>query len=250
MHGDYTPHGNTFDVGMTCAKAISRYRPGEVDAVKCGGDGERDNGNGSLMRIMPVSLYYALEEEYWKDSFLEEAADNIHAVSSLTHRHPRSLIACLMYTSICHELIYCKDEPLYMPVWKGIHGTFDFYERKARSLPWFDDAFKREIESDKYGRLRDLEKFANLPENEIQSSGYVVHTFEAAIWCLLNSDSYEECVLKAVNLGEDTDTVGAVAGGLAGLVYGYDNIPVKWVDTIVKKDWIERLCEEFADIME
>ena len=89
----------------------------------------------------------------------------------------------------------------------------------------------------------------SLPDNEIKSSGYVVHTLEAAVWCLLNSASYEECVLKAVNLGDDTDTVGAVAGGLAGLAYGYENIPKEWLDVIVKKDWITKLCKDFACIM-
>lgn len=92
-----------------------------------------------------------------------------------------------------------------------------------------------------------MTEFAKLPENEIKSSGYVVDTLEAAVWCLLNSKSYSECVLKAVNLGDDTDTVGAVAGGLAGLAglwYGYDNIPKEWLDVIVKKEWIETLCEQ------
>ena len=72
---------------------------------------------------------------------------------------------------------------------------------------------------------------------------------EADDWCLLNSSSYEECVLKAVNLGDDTDTVGAVAGGLAGLAYVYENIPKVWLDVIVKKDWINKLCEDFENIM-
>ena len=89
----------------------------------------------------------------------------------------------------------------------------------------------------------------NLPDSEIKGSGYVVDTLEAAIWCLLNSESYAECVLKAVNLGDDTDTVGAIAGGLAGLAYGYDNIPTEWLDVIVKKDWISKLCEDFVCIM-
>ena len=248
IEGEYTPHGRVFDVGITCSRAIASYRPG-MDPTKCGGYGERDNGNGSLMRIMPVSLYDALEEEYWNDTFIEEAAENAHNASSLTHGHPRSQIACLMHTSICHELIYRGKEPVYMALWKGIHGTFDFYERRASLLPWYSEEFKSEIAKDAYGRLRDLEAFMNLPDSEIKSSGYVVDTLEAAIWCLLNSDSYAECVLKAVNLGDDTDTVGAVAGGLAGLAYGYENIPEDWRDVIVEKDWIIKLCEDFAYIM-
>ena len=71
----------------------------------------------------------------------------------------------------------------------------------------------------------------------------MVDSIEAAVWCLLNTSSYSECVLKAVNLGEDTDTVGAIAGSLAGAVYGYDNIPREWLDDLIKRDYLENLCE-------
>lgn len=71
----------------------------------------------------------------------------------------------------------------------------------------------------------------------------MVDTLEAAIWCLLNTSSYKDCVIKAVNLGEDTDTVAAIAGGLAGMFYGYDMIPKEWLDVIVKCDYIESLCD-------
>lgn len=102
--------------------------------------------------------------------------------------------------------------------------------------------FKEELAH--YMRLQE-EGFADTAQEEIQSTGYIVHTLEAAIWCLLTTESYEECVLKAVNLGEDTDTVAAVAGGLAGLYYGYENIPEPWLETIVKRDAVEELCDEF-----
>jgi ADP-ribosylglycohydrolase len=85
--------------------------------------------------------------------------------------------------------------------------------------------------------------FMDLPGETIKSGGYVVETLEAALWCLLNSDSYESCVLKAVNLGEDTDTVAAVAGGLAGIYYGYEAIPEKWISQIARLDYIKGLCE-------
>jgi ADP-ribosylglycohydrolase len=75
----------------------------------------------------------------------------------------------------------------------------------------------------------------------------VLHTLEASIWCLLTTDNYKDAVLKAVNLGEDTDTTGAVTGGLAGLLYGLDNIPENWIKQIAKHDDIEELAERLGE---
>ena len=72
----------------------------------------------------------------------------------------------------------------------------------------------------------------------------VVDTLEAAIWCVLTTDSYKSCVLAAVNLGEDTDTVAAVAGGLAGALYGLNSIPKKWLAALKRRDYIEKMCED------
>jgi ADP-ribosylglycohydrolase len=76
--------------------------------------------------------------------------------------------------------------------------------------------------------------------DEVPSSGFVRHTYKAALWCLVNTDSYEECVRLAVNLGSDTDTTAAVAGGLAGIVYGIEAIPAEWMEALRGKDIIER----------
>jgi ADP-ribosylglycohydrolase len=78
---------------------------------------------------------------------------------------------------------------------------------------------------------------------EIKSSGYVVDTLEAAIWCVMTTKDYKSCVLKAVNLGEDTDTVAAVAGGLAGALYGYGAIPEEWLSALLDREYISSLCE-------
>ena len=102
--------------------------------------------------------------------------------------------------------------------------------------------FRRTLEVYQYDRMRDLEAFASLPEGSIRSSGYVVDALEAAVWSLVNADSFETALLKAVNLGDDTDTVGAIAGGLAGLFYTYDAIPEEWLAEIQRREWIEGLC--------
>jgi ADP-ribosylglycohydrolase len=87
----------------------------------------------------------------------------------------------------------------------------------------------------------------NFEEEEIKSDGYVLHTLEAALWCVMKGESYEETVLLAVNLGEDTDTTAAIAGGMAGLIYGASSIPRKWLDALVKVDEIKRLGKRLFD---
>ena len=94
-----------------------------------------------------------------------------------------------------------------------------------------------------YWRFLNYNKFISLEEYEIESSGYVVDSLEAALWCFLTTNNYKDCILKAVNLGEDTDTIAAIAGGLAGLYYGYDNIPEEWIDVLKNKEVIYSLCK-------
>ena len=89
-----------------------------------------------------------------------------------------------------------------------------------------------------------------LTREDIKSGGYAVHTLEAAVWCLLTTDSYRECVLKAVNLGLDTDTTAAVAGGLAGALYGLNFIPADWLHKLKKIESIESLCERISIVFQ
>jgi ADP-ribosylglycohydrolase len=87
-----------------------------------------------------------------------------------------------------------------------------------------------------------VEDISKLNEEDISSSGYVVHTLEASIWCLLNSTNYKDAVLRAVNLGDDTDTTSAVTGGLAALLYGYQSIPTEWLEVLARRNDIEELA--------
>jgi ADP-ribosylglycohydrolase len=88
--------------------------------------------------------------------------------------------------------------------------------------------------------MHDIKEF---DECDIKSSGYVVDTLEAAIWAVLTTDNYKDCVIKAVNLGDDTDTVGAVAGSLAGALYGIENIPSSWMEELKAKSYINSMCD-------
>lgn len=224
---EYTPHRVTFDVGNTTSIALTRFARG-TPPLKCGGKAERDNGNGSLMRILPIVFY--LRSCYGTDFFeVDEAREIIHNVSALTHAHARSKVACGIYVSCASCLMERQD--LKKSVETGILKAMDYY----RNHPEFSS------EVHHYERLTQ-DGFSNLDESEIRSTGYVVDTLEAAVWCLLTTESFRDCVLKAVNLGRDTDTVGAVAGGLAGLYYGYESIPDEWLSVIARRDYVEGLC--------
>ena len=225
--GAYTPYGETFDVGNATRKAINRYSAGTA-ALECGGKADGDNGNGSLMRILPILFY--LQSRYGTE-INEEAFEIIHKVSSITHAHKRSLMACGIYICIASEIT--QGIGLKAAIQTGTQKAMQYY----RNNPEFTHELKH------YARLENKD-FEKLPEEQIKSSGYVVDTLEAALWCLLNTNNYRDCVLKAVNLGEDTDTVAAVAGGLAGLYYKYENIPPQWLAVIAKRDYIEDLCDK------
>lgn len=226
--GKYTPFGEVFDIGMATARALSRYGMGE-EPTKSGGNGEKDNGNGSLMRILPVCLYL-FERQKTICTSEDESIYVIHNVSALTHGHLRSQMACGMYYFLVKAILE-KDGTLTERLQEGLNKAFEYYRKD----------FGNHAELKWYSRLFDLNTFQKAPSEQIKSSGYVVDTMEAAVWCLVTTDSYDAAVLKAVNLGDDTDTVAAVTGGLAGLYYGYESIPDAWLEAIQCKEWIQEL---------
>ena len=200
--GEYTPYGQAFDIGNGTRRALMRFEEG-TPALECGGKSDHENGNGSLMRILPIVFY--LRFKYGRDfTSKDEAFQIIHNISALTHAHKRSKIACGIYISIASELF--KEVDLKGAIESGIYKAMEYYRNQ--------NEFAEELNHYRRIESKDFEK-TNI--DKIKSSGYVVHTIEAAIWCLLNTKNYKNCGLKAVNRGEDTDTVAAVAGGLAGL---------------------------------
>lgn len=143
-------------------------------------------------------------------AFVEASDDGIARASAITHAHPVACRACTIYVHVARDLA------------RG-HTIAEAVARIGDTEPPFE-------------RLHDI---ASLPREGIRSDGYVVDTLEAALWCLAITDSYEACALTAVNLGDDTDTVAAVAGGLDGIAYGEDAIPRAWLDALRGRDIIE-----------
>ncbi|NBV09757.1 MAG: ADP-ribosylglycohydrolase family protein [Flavobacteriia bacterium] len=218
----WTPRGSVFDIGIATRQAIDRLAKGEKPDL-AGGFDVSSNGNGSLMRILPLVFYIF-------DKPISERYQITKQVSSITHGHIRSVIACFYYLEFARQIILGVDK-------------FEIYENlKAEISNHLNSLSINPSEISLYQRIL-KENVYKLTDQEISSSGYVLHTLEASIWCLLTTENFREATLKAVNLGEDTDTTGAVTGGLAGLLYGYDNIPQTWTESIARKTDIENLTE-------
>ncbi len=218
--GYWTPYNKVFDVGSTTKIAISAIKKG-VNPIEAGGKSEYDNGNGSLMRILPLAFYI-------KDMKINKRFKIIHEVSSITHSHIRSLIACGIYIEILINILKGNNlRSSYEDMKKTI---LNFYKKQQNELRHFKRILKQDI--------------SEIPEYKIKSRGYAIDTLEAALWCCLNNDSYKKTVLATVNLGGDTDTIGAVAGGLAGLYYGFKNIPKEWINVVARKEDIIELANK------
>lgn len=228
QEGLWTASGEVFDVGVTTAAALGRIMNG-VAAEVAGGDGPISNGNGSLMRILPIALRFARLET-------AELLRRVHVGSAITHRHLRSQMACGLYSLVVQRLL--KLESPQEALANGLAAFRDFYSR--------DPVWAAELHNFQLLLAGDL---AGREERDIDSGGYVVHTLTASLWCFVRTGNYEECVLKAVNLGEDTDTTGCVAGGLAGLYYGLEAIPSRWREAMARKQEVNDLFARFVAIV-
>lgn len=222
---NWTPHGEVFDVGNATREAIFRLDAG-VEPTEAGPAGEFHCGNGSLMRILPVGLYLALEGR-------DERAEITAACSRLTHGHPRCQLACVMFTEIVACLVRggSFEEAL-------CEGRDVLREQLESKFPEETAAFERLLAPD----------LSDFDEADVSSSGYVIHCLEASLWCTGRAESFREGVLAAVNLGDDTDTTGAVAGALLGLRFGHEQIPSDWIDVLARLSDVRALIERFQGV--
>ena len=211
-NGKYMQGHFTFDCGATVSRAISKYTTG-TPALESGCSGERDNGNGSLMRILPLA--------YIKDIDYE----TIENVSGLTHAHPRSKIACVLYIEMARSMIENEDLTMEEHIFSACDKIKEHY-KGSPELVHFEKIFNNDLE-------------------RVSGKGYVISTFEVVVYSLLNTDNYADAVLEAVNIGLDTDTTAAICGGLAGIYYGFDSIPIDWVNQIYRIEEVVELCERY-----
>ncbi len=222
--GLWTARGDVFDVGIATRHSIHRLING-VSPLHSGGVRVQENGNGSLMRILPLLFYI-------HNKHINYRFDTTRLISGITHGHIRSVVACFYYLEFARYIVHGKDKYWAYQTLKTDLITFlNSLSIDAEELDVFNSLLKDNI----YEKTRDT----------IISSGYVIHTLEACIWCIMTTENYSDAVLLAVNLGEDTDTTAAVTGGLAGLLYGLESIPVAWRDSLARYDDIFELCTCF-----
>lgn len=231
----WTARSVVFDIGITTMKAIARLEKiitskkyQELQELKYGGD-EYDNGNGSLMRIMPLLFYI-------KDKSIKAQFEIVWDVSALTHRHIRAAMSCMIYLKFSeHLLLGLQKDDAYEKMRKDIEVLWDEIAFSQAERLHFERVIQNDI------RL--------VSRDELKSGGYVIEVLESSMWCFLHEPDYEKTVLSIINLGHDTDTAAAIAGGLAGLYYGSENIPAYWLASLARLEDIVELGNELNEKM-
>ena len=229
----WTAHNQVFDIGITTSIAISRLRElideGNLDELKRQKDygNERDNGNGSLMRIIPLLFHI-------KGKPIKEQFNIVWEVSALTHRHIRAAMSCMIYLNLAEKLLEGIDKlDAYKEMRVEIAELWDAIDLSEKERKHFDKVIQNDI--------RDTSI------DDLKTGGYVIEVLESSIWFFLNKNSYKDTILSIINLGHDTDTSAAIAGGLAGLYYGRKGMPEKWVASLARLDDIVELANKLNE---
>jgi ADP-ribosyl-[dinitrogen reductase] hydrolase len=230
----WTPRRRIFTMDIQIEKAIERIDRFielglRIKPYSSEGVSEKQNGNGSLLRILPFAFFL-------KDLPGEDRFNIIRNVSSLTHPHIRAVTGCFIYTEFAIALLTEQNK----------NKAYEVMQNSAKSFLLQKTG---PYELNHYSRILN-ESIGSFPEQSMQSTPYVVHSLEAALWCVMRSDNYRDTVLQAVNLGGDADTIGALAGGLAGILYGTKQIPADWLSVLARKEDIVDLATRFARKLE
>ena len=220
--GSYSSTGFAFDIGNTTKIALMKYYHDKVAPLKCGGKSINDNDNGSLSRMFPIA-YFA----YKKELTNEQIEYLSITTSSITHANEISTLSCYIYLMYVNYILkgYSKKDSYIML------REIDYSMFKKETIK----KFKRIL-------IQDISK---LNIDNIYSSDYVIHTLEASLWIILNTNSYQESIIAAINLGDDTDTTASVTGSIAGLIYGAKTIPEAWLSDLKEKTYLQKLCSKF-----
>jgi ADP-ribosylglycohydrolase len=219
--GTYSVNGRVFDIGVTTCAALSRFLE-TGDAWTSGDALEQASGNGSIMRLAPVAIAYARLLPDRLEMLVERAVES----SRPTHASPQCLSACAYLGMVLAGLAQgLPREEVLHPGWGPFQRLQDFFPLHAEIAEVARGSFRRR------------------EPPEIRGSGYVVKTLEAALWAFNGASDFRQAVLRAVNLGDDADTTGAVCGQLAGACWGEAGIPAAWRDGLAGREQLERALQ-------
>jgi ADP-ribosylglycohydrolase len=218
--GYLSSNGRCFDIGQTVAQALQRYQK-TGDSI-AGSQSPHSAGNGCIMRLAPVPMFYLNDP----DEAIQKSAES----SRTTHGAAACLDACCYFAALLiGALSRCSKEDILSARYTPHPGYWDRRPLVSEIDAIACGSFKRK----------------NPPE--IQGTGYVVRSLEAALWSFNNTGSFEAAVLKAANLGDDADTTAAICGQLAGAFYGESGIPKKWLERLAMRQEISTLADRLFD---
>lgn len=240
---DYTAHEEVFRADAQLTAALSRYASGAV-AAKCGtGAGTLDEGDSCAALGLMFPYAYYQEKRYGTyqiRELTEEEMTGVHELCALTNACTVTQVACGIYVAVARELL-CGITPGRAAITNGLKNAFAYYDKR--------EEYKEALNS--FTMLRSMEVL--MPDMAIRSGHGSAETVTAAIWCILKTcdansqQPYVDTVLRAVNLGDNAPAVAALAGSLAGILYGYDAMPEDWKEILARRVWLEELCRNYTD---
>lgn len=207
QYGYMSSNGDCFDIGNTVSTALRKYL--ETKDPFSGSIDEYSSGNGSIMRLAPIPIFY--HQDY--EACIKYAGES----SRTTHGSAECIDSCKLLSSLIFNAFHAKNK---LDIFKN--SKYEPYTEKIIAISNLD--------------------FLSLEYSQITGSGYVVESLISALWCFMNGSTFKECVLLAANLGNDADTTAAICGQLAGAYYGITDIPLHWRKSITMADEIEGLA--------
>ena len=220
---EYTSAESAFDVDETTKKALEKYLTTKDNPILCGGKDIGDDDNGSLKRMLPIALYC-----YYNNLKDREIYETVKASSSITHADSVSIMGCFIYVYYLIFLLNGKDK----------YASYNMIKFFDYSRFFDDDTISF------YNRLLKT-NISKIRISDLKSYSYIVYTLESVFWVVLNCNSFPETIVGAINLGGDTDTIGALAGSVAGVLYGYDAIPKDWLSNLKRLEYLEEITLQF-----
>ena len=205
--------GDCFDIGGTVMNALDNFI--ENSEPFSGSTEEDMAGNGSLMRLAPIPIFYASNREL--------AIKYAGKSSRTTHGAAECIDSCQLFTDLISEAYTATSKDAIFE-----QSTYQPYTPKVISIAYRDFLSKSYL--------------------ELTGSGYVIESLESALWCFMNSNNFEEAILLSANIGNDADTTAAICGQIAGAYYGFSGIPEKWSSAIVMANEIRQWANELATI--